>query len=431
MDRLSYKIVAVLDLGTTNSGFGFAFTSELGFRSDKLKVHVNQGWNDGRGNFLFKTPTCILLDKNKELEAFGYDAEDMFADLCIDAKQDKYYFFRGFYTNKNFTSDTMLIDETRKTLPAIHVFNLFIEAFANGLMEKLWKRSTNFVKGDIRWVIPVLAYLSDSEKQFLRSCVEKAGIHSNQLMLVTKAEAALLYCQHLPAQDHYQKLQDEIEYMVVQLGGCSADITILKKEANQVIEKYRTIGNDCGGTSVNNTVLQYIVNIFGPEVITSLKKEEPEQFLNLEREISIKIKTVGKGQIRRIRIPMYVLKICGDRDHGYKGTYDLYGKRIELVGDKLKIQNDMTNNFFQPTIDKIINLMENVFADYRDSHNVKEIVMVGGFAESILVQDAVRQNFPQKYIVIPDDPVIAVIKGAVLCGHQPCQFLHISSSKVR
>lgn len=47
----------------------------------------------------------------------------------------------------------------------------------------------------------------------------KAGINSDQLMLVTKAEAALMYCHHLPAQDHYQKLQDGIEYIVVLLGG--------------------------------------------------------------------------------------------------------------------------------------------------------------------------------------------------------------------
>lgn len=99
MDRLSYTIVAVLDLGTTDSGYAFAFTSELTL--DKLKVYLNPLWDDGRSPCMsHKTPTCILLDKNKELKAFGYEAENIFAELCMDAEQDKYYFFRGFYTKK-------------------------------------------------------------------------------------------------------------------------------------------------------------------------------------------------------------------------------------------------------------------------------------------------------------------------------------------
>lgn len=84
---------------------------------------------------------------------------------------------------KNFTSDAMLIDDTGKTLPASHVFNVFIKAFVNDLTEKLYQR-TDFEKGDIRWVIPVLGYLLDSEKQFLISCAEKVNLFSYIMMLI-------------------------------------------------------------------------------------------------------------------------------------------------------------------------------------------------------------------------------------------------------
>jgi hypothetical protein len=40
-----------------------------------------------------------LLDKEKKFVAFGYDAENQYADLVMDKKYDDYYFFHGFKMN--------------------------------------------------------------------------------------------------------------------------------------------------------------------------------------------------------------------------------------------------------------------------------------------------------------------------------------------
>lgn len=99
MDRSNYTTVAALDLGNTNSGYAFSLKSE--FKIDPLKIQVNRVWNAGGRQLLsFKTPTCVLLNKNKELKTFGYEAENEFADICIDGDQNDYYFFRGFYDKK-------------------------------------------------------------------------------------------------------------------------------------------------------------------------------------------------------------------------------------------------------------------------------------------------------------------------------------------
>lgn len=201
-----------------------------------------------------------------------------------------------------------------------------------------------------------------------------------------------------------------------------------------MIEKYRTIGNECGGTSVQHNVLEHIVQILGSDVITSLKEEKPEEFVYLEYQIAMKLKTVNKSNIMRIRIPHFALEMSGIFDKSPRNVHDVYGKRIKGIahlGDKMLIDSDIIHNLFQPTIDKIINLMEKVFTDYKDAYNVKAIIIVGGFAENVLVQDAVRQYFPKKHIVIPDEPVTAVMRGAVLCGHQHCQYMKISSSEVK
>lgn len=97
MDRSDCIMVAALGLGTTWSGYAFSLRSD--FDTDPLKIRCNQYWNAGSVNKMSdKTPSCVLLDSNKELTTFGYDAESEFADICLNGDQKDYYFFRGFYT---------------------------------------------------------------------------------------------------------------------------------------------------------------------------------------------------------------------------------------------------------------------------------------------------------------------------------------------
>lgn len=100
MDRSHYIMVAALDLGTTESGYAMSF--KFDFEIDPLRIHCNQHWPAEKCRLSQKTPTCILLDKHKELKTFGYDAETTFSDICLDDLQHDYYFFRGFDTNKVF-----------------------------------------------------------------------------------------------------------------------------------------------------------------------------------------------------------------------------------------------------------------------------------------------------------------------------------------
>lgn len=99
MDLSNYITVAALDLGFTDSGYAFSFKKE--FETDPLKIHANQCWNAGDKNILsLKTPTCVLLDEDKELKAFGSFAENEFKDIILDEEQNNYYFFGGFYIQK-------------------------------------------------------------------------------------------------------------------------------------------------------------------------------------------------------------------------------------------------------------------------------------------------------------------------------------------
>lgn len=99
-DSLNHKMaiqLAVIDFGTTYSGYAFSVT-ELGCTLTDVEILANQLWVNSESNEIasLKTPTCLLLNKNKEIAAFGYDAEEQYTDIQLDGETDNYYFFHRF-----------------------------------------------------------------------------------------------------------------------------------------------------------------------------------------------------------------------------------------------------------------------------------------------------------------------------------------------
>ena len=47
----------------------------------------------------------------------------------------------------------------------------------------------------------------------------------------------------------------------------------------------------------------------------------------------------------------------------------------------------------------------------------ESILMVGGFSESPMLRAAIESAFPNKRVIMPNEPGLAVLKGAVIFGH--------------
>lgn len=91
---------------------------------------------------------------------------------------------------------------------------------------------------------------------------------------------------------------------------------------------------------------------------------------------------------------------------------------LSISGDKLNIDHSLFASFFESSMKDIISHIEDIFnADI--CHNLVGVVMVRGFAESMIVNSAVKKAFPGKNFIIPMEAGLAVTKGAVLYGHDP------------
>ena len=91
----NYLACVAIDIGTT--GTGYAYSSVDDFRSNRLDVTFNNKWTDEyQGLLALKTPTCLLLNPALKFHAFGYEAEDKYADLAAKELHNDWYYFERF-----------------------------------------------------------------------------------------------------------------------------------------------------------------------------------------------------------------------------------------------------------------------------------------------------------------------------------------------
>jgi hypothetical protein len=93
-------------------------------------------------------------------------------------------------------------------------------------------------------------------------------------------------------------------------------------------------------------------------------------------------------------------------------------KSMSWVGDKLRLDPDTARDFYQESCKQIVQHLGGIF---RQTPVAKTdiIIMVGGFSESLMLQEHVKSTFPQKTVIVPEDAGLAVLKGAVQFGFNP------------
>ena len=95
LDLPDYTLLSVaIDFGTTYSGY--AFSTRGDFQTDPTKMYANEDWPAGTKGFSKKTPTVLLLNPDKEFEAFGYEAEEIYNHLAAENEHKDWYYFRRF-----------------------------------------------------------------------------------------------------------------------------------------------------------------------------------------------------------------------------------------------------------------------------------------------------------------------------------------------
>ncbi|XP_053400667.1 heat shock 70 kDa protein 12A-like [Mercenaria mercenaria] len=85
---------------------------------------------------------------------------------------------------------------------------------------------------------------------------------------------------------------------------------------------------------------------------------------------------------------------------------------VEFKADKVRIKKKLFRSFFTEAIDGILNTVENVLS--RIYLKIDTIIYVGEFSDCKLLKDAFRAKFPDKTLIIPENAVTSIMKGAII-----------------
>ncbi|UYV71784.1 HSPA12A [Cordylochernes scorpioides] len=416
-----------------------------------------------------KTPTTILLTPEGEFHSFGYTARDNYHDLDPEAARQWFYldkFKMVLHHNENLSLDTELTAANGRPVPAVNVFAHALAYFREQALSELSEQAgARVLNEDVRWVVTVPAIWRQPAKQFMRAAAYKAGIASpeypEQLLIALEPEAASIYCRRLrlhqlvPDHGEYLRhlarwLQADLgvwqvprvlapgavwcrvrecagtRYMVVDCGGGTVDITVHEMLDRQgtLKELHKATGGPYGSVGVDREFERLLGDIFGHDFIDLFKTKRPAGFVDLMVGFEARKRNGSPYKNTPINISLpfsfidYYKKHKGSsvesavKKHGSKDV------RWSSQG-MLRLEQSSLLRLFQPTLDHIRRHVANVLNSPTAS-DVSHMFLVGGFAESQILQKAIRDEFSARVqVIIPQGVSLAILKGAVLFGIDP------------
>ncbi|XP_069129609.1 heat shock 70 kDa protein 12A-like [Argopecten irradians] len=431
---IPYLMVAAIDFGSTFSGY--AFSTKLDHKLDPLKVS-QMTWTAKSGGLLsLKTSSAVLFDASETLHSFGFDAEDKYAALMEKNLHETWYFFRRFkmslYDEQNVSRAMKLTASNGRQMTAMKVFTSSIGFLKDHLLQRCKTQGTQIEMQDIRWVLTVPAIWDDRAKQFMRECAVQAGIPNAQLVLSLEAEAAALFCKYLPLSEmavgkagNVSVFKPRAKYLVLDVGGGTVDITVHEVQSDlKLKELYMANGGEWGGTMVDKEFFNLLSEILGENVIQKFREYNQADTLELHRAFETKKRSISSTTDPKITftLPVSLLDTFEQINPGQDVSAKIksnskFDKNLTWKMDRMRLSSNIAKDLFSKSVKKIVDHVIDLLHQPQ-VEQIQAILLVGGYSECPLLQEEIKKEFPSKRLIIPNEAGLAVLKGAVINGHE-------------
>ena len=209
------------------------------------------------------------------------------------------------------------------------------------------------------------------------------------------------------------------------MAGGTIDITIHEiTPSGGLKEIHAASGGGWGGVLVDEAFKSLLIDIVGKEVVTKFVRKETEDWLDLCRMFEFKKKTVEPAKKDKITMKLPVTLNDMVKDETRQEIRDRvaesrYSNMIHFAGgDRVRYEASLIQSLFNESVDKTVSHVKSLLRD-KNARDVKAILMVGGFSESPMLQVAIKKAFPRLKVIIPKEAASAILRGAVIFGHNP------------
>lgn len=302
---------------------------------------------------------------------------------------------------------------------------------------------------------------ADKAQESNHSLSLQAGLASpanpSQLLIALEPEAASIYCRKLkqrelvpdedlgsPNMHHHRsnslvgmkgvlasgapvsaEFKTGTRYIIVDCGGGTVDLTVHEMEdAGTLKELYKASGGAWGAIGVDKEFENLLIKIFGIDFVVSFKNTKPAGWVDLMIAFEAKKRTASPSKLNPLNISLPFSFI----EHYSKLKGQTVEQAIKKFGNKdikwstqgmLRVSPAAMHALFDPVMREIVRHIQELLKK-PELDGVKFMFLVGGFAESPLLQNEIRKSFSSHLrIVIPHDVGLTILKGAVMFGLDP------------
>ncbi|XP_060604515.1 heat shock 70 kDa protein 12B-like, partial [Ruditapes philippinarum] len=325
-----------------------------------------------------------------------------------------------------------LEDVRQRQLPALDIFAMSIKYLLGDMLTVLNRKERGITLYNILVVLTVPALWTDPAKHFMREAAIKAGCDSKKLIIALEPEVASIYCQFLDedetVDEQFLQFPVGMRYLVVDAGGGTVDIAIHGVEEDfHVKEVASAVGGDWGSTMIDDAFEQFLKELLGEDIYNELKGNHSGDFLTIMRDFeNEKLINNAGHQTKKdyqidIQLPMSVANMLTEKLQTTlfkRAKESTFAQNLTVFKNRLVMTSELFESFYEEPVKQTISLIEQTLSNGKVG-KLKAILMVGGFSQSKILQNAVKAAFPKQHVVVPIESSVSIVKGAVVYGHHP------------
>ncbi|XP_017297027.1 heat shock 70 kDa protein 12A [Kryptolebias marmoratus] len=427
------SFIIAIDFGTAYSGYAFNITS-----SDKESDHHLKRWGKEQRLETPKTPTCILFNEDGKFMLFGYEAKAAYIKMR-EEEAKKHLFFENFKMAlyaKGFkgSKDMKIKAANGKEMTALKVFTETLGYLKSDALKTVTETTGRKLQAsNFTWVLTVPAIWDHSAKQFMREAAAQAGIMTEgdeeKLLIALEPEAASVWCKKLPAdgfitrnlsgnvlnQNNSRPPLDQsagTKYIVVDCGGGTIDMTVHEVlRGGALKELHKASGNDLGGQTVDRKFKEFLREIFCDGVWDEYEQKYPSEVQKIVYNfMTLKQVDEDVNISCSFNLGMLVQK---------KQNIEKFFESVEGASwneGSIKISRNKLRSFFAESLQGITERLTEIL---RKGFSIDYILLVGGFANSLILRQHIIDQFNKRCKVLcPSRAQEAILRGAVEIGRK-------------
>ena len=193
------------------------------------------------------------------------------------------------------------------------------------------------------------------------------------------------------------------------------------QDNGNIKEIHKVTGGPYGGIKVNQQFEALLNELLDSRKLQIYRKQSPSDWLCLMNEFEGKKKgerLLDRKVMTNIRLPRSFVSLANQCWRSRYGETDVKLKNNEY----LALSSEVMKKLFVPVIEDVKKQLRSLQRNPQLS-KVKTMLLVGGFADSALLQKEIKSEFSRKFrVLIPNHAAIAVVQGAVMFGKKPSKI---------